>query len=143
MVSPCSTHSDASTYVMVNSQLTSLIFGAFLSISHPSPDGHNHHYALSSCRFYVRSNGWTWCAADRSKSRGGVPWVPGMSRLHEKLWSSPGVSIKPTGVSQLPGLHRSRGGSSSSPKDSKPTKETSCYKPSASKGIVLNDRKGT
>ena len=140
VVSPCSTHSDAITHVMVNSQLTLAIVGALLAISHSSPDGHNHHYALSGCRFYVRSNGWTWCAA--GGNRGGVPWVPGISRLHDKFWS-PGVSIKPTGVSQLPGLHRFRGGPSSSPKDSKPKKELSCYKPFASESIFLNDRKGT
>ena len=143
VVTSSSSHSGAITHVMarVISQLTFAIVGALLAISHSSPDGHNHHYALSGCRFYVRSNGWTWCAADSSKSRGG-PWVLGISRLHEKLWS-PGVSIKPTGVSQLPGLHRFRGGPSSSPKDSKPKKELSCYKPFASEGIFLNDRKGT
>ena len=143
MVSPCcGTLSDAIVGVMAQIifQLTLVFLAALFPITHPSPDGHQHGYAVSECRFYARSNGWTWCAADGSKSRG-APWVPGISRFHETAWS-PGISIKPTGISQLPGLHRFRGGSSSSSKDPKPKKKPSCYKPSESEGIFLNDQKG-
>ena len=143
MVNPsCSTRTDEIIGVMapIDFQPTLALLSAFLAIGCPSPESHHQSYSASGCQFFVRSNGWTWCAADGSKSRG-VPWAPGISRFHETL-SPPRVSIKHTGISQLPGLHRFRGASSSSPKDSKPKKEPSCYKPSASEGIFLNDRKG-
>ena len=138
----CGTHADAITGVMArfDFQSTLAVLGALFAIGHPSPDGQRRSYSVSGCRFLVRSNGWTWCAAYGSTSRG-VPWLPGISRFHETV-SSPGISIKPTDISQLPGLHRFRGGPSSSPKDSKPKKEPSCYKPSAADSIFLNDRKG-